>query len=116
MKTIKERVAAGARWLDKHEPGWADQIDGTALRMENSRMCVLGQVYGSFHGDAAGRATYRVSVPLGRKYAIGFGDVAADRGFNAHSNYAIMHEYMLLEQEWQRVIKARQSVKEEVNA
>lgn len=46
--SIEERVAAGAAWLDKHRPGWADAINLDQLDLADCTVCVLGQVYGDF--------------------------------------------------------------------
>lgn len=48
MNTIAERVAAGAAFLDKHDPEWwrADverAIDLDALRLQSYEDCILGQ-------------------------------------------------------------------------
>jgi hypothetical protein len=44
----RERVSAGARWLDEVEPGWAERIDLDDFRLADGRRCILGQLYGSF--------------------------------------------------------------------
>lgn len=41
----KKAVARGAKWLDKHEPGWAHRIDPDAIVMSNECRCVLGLLY-----------------------------------------------------------------------
>lgn len=47
---LAKRVKAGAELLDKHRPGWADQIDTPALQIESADRCVLGQVFGDYAG------------------------------------------------------------------
>lgn len=42
--TIAERVAAGAAWLDEHEPGWVDLIDLDKLNLASGCRCILGQL------------------------------------------------------------------------
>lgn len=42
------RAAQGAEWLDDFRPGWASEIDVAALDIKSDRLCVLGQLYGSF--------------------------------------------------------------------
>jgi hypothetical protein len=44
VSTIAERVAAGAAWLDEHEPGWVDRIDTDRLDLSSRCRCVLGQL------------------------------------------------------------------------
>ena len=48
LPPLAERVAAGAALLDRHQPGWATQVDPTLLDMQDPRADVLGQLYGSF--------------------------------------------------------------------
>ncbi len=52
--TIEQRVAAGAAWLDEHEPGWERRIDLATLDLASSCRCVLGQLFAgkvSAHGS-----------------------------------------------------------------
>jgi hypothetical protein len=66
MSTIAERVAAGAAWLDEHEPGWRQRIDRDKLDLGNCVRCIGGQLAGIYvaflrrHDLTAGAA-----VPLG---------------------------------------------------
>lgn len=46
MSTIAERVAAGAAFLDEHEPGWVDRIDLDRLDLDLCPDCIIGQLYG----------------------------------------------------------------------
>jgi len=48
VTTIDERVAAGAKWLDEHRPGWWQRIDLDTLNLGDPCQCVLGQLYGHF--------------------------------------------------------------------
>lgn len=43
-----ERVAAGVRWLDEHEPGWRDWIVVEAFDIDHECRCIFGQLYGHF--------------------------------------------------------------------
>jgi hypothetical protein len=43
MTTITERVAAGAAFLDEHDPEWWREIDLDALDLSETDRCVLGQ-------------------------------------------------------------------------
>lgn len=40
-----EQAAAGAAWLDRHEPGWAHRIDLTELDMAQADRCVGAQAH-----------------------------------------------------------------------
>lgn len=46
--SIPERVAAGAAWLDEHQPGWVERIDLDALEMRDCMSCILGQLFGGY--------------------------------------------------------------------
>lgn len=54
MSTIAERVAAGAAWLDEHEPGWVGRIDLDVLDVADDERCIAGQLRGSFGEAVAG--------------------------------------------------------------
>jgi hypothetical protein len=45
-KEMRENVRRGAKLLDKHYPGWAEQVNGAAIdgifEMQDPRVCVLG--------------------------------------------------------------------------
>ena len=46
--SVAERVAAGARWLDEHRPGWDREIDLGRLDIRDECNCVIGQQLGDF--------------------------------------------------------------------
>lgn len=48
LPPIPDRVAAGARLLDRERPGWAQQMDPDRLDLRDQRDCLLGQIYGCF--------------------------------------------------------------------
>jgi hypothetical protein len=48
MTTPAQRVASGARFLDKERPGWHKEIKLTKLTMQAGTHCIIGQLYGSF--------------------------------------------------------------------
>lgn len=47
-ETLASRVSEGAKWMDRHRPGWAERIDTNELRMSHCTRCVLGQDRGSY--------------------------------------------------------------------
>lgn len=53
LPTIAERVAAGAAWLDEHEPGWVDRIDLGRLNIRRCADCIGGQLGGWWSKFAA---------------------------------------------------------------
>jgi len=48
LPPISDRVAAGARLLDRDRPGWAHHIDPERLDMTTAHDDVLGQLDGDF--------------------------------------------------------------------
>jgi hypothetical protein len=50
--SITSRVAAGAAYLDAHEPGWLDRIDLGELDIGNGSTCMMGQLKGHFRNYA----------------------------------------------------------------
>ena len=46
--TVQERVNAGSEFLDKKYPDWPGIINSRTLRLNNCRMCILGQLFGHF--------------------------------------------------------------------
>lgn len=45
----EDRVAKGAKLLDRVRPGWADKIAQHRIDMNLCSMCILGQLWGSFY-------------------------------------------------------------------
>ena len=84
MTTIKERVQAGAEFLDKALPDWwngkeTPTLDLEILNMNNQSMCVLGQCFG--HYDIAckklGIAAWTVDERKGKPSAQALGFLGA---------------------------------------
>lgn len=50
--SVEQRVAAGAAWLDEHEPGWERRIDLGVLELADDCRCVLGQLSGRTMDEA----------------------------------------------------------------
>jgi hypothetical protein len=48
VTTVAERVAAGAAYLDEHQPGWSRFIDLKKLDISSSCRCILGQLHGDY--------------------------------------------------------------------
>lgn len=123
--TIPERVAAGAAFLDEHDPQWwkADverAIDLDTLRLESLDSCVLGQrcplsVLADYLGTDEDRLERFDRLEAYRAYG-GFlsginnyfeiGDWARGLGFNTGRGFT---EWDQLTAEWKRVITERRS-------
>lgn len=48
MTTTEARVGEGAKWLDRHKPGWLGQINLNRLDLATCGECVLGQTFGDY--------------------------------------------------------------------
>lgn len=48
IETPAVRVARGVALLDEHRPGWWKRIQVNALKMQNTCLCVIGQLEGNF--------------------------------------------------------------------
>lgn len=106
MSTIAERVAAGAVFLDEHDPGWWQRIDLAVIDLGSPCCCVLGQLHLDKSPNPAfayrrGRDALGLSANRGRE--LGFDayqdDMAGDVGA----------EYYDLTAEWKRVITGRRT-------
>lgn len=99
--TIPERVAAGAAFLDEHEPGWDSRIDLERLDLGSSCACVLGQLYKGFGAGliATGLLDYEYSrgADLGFHWLVGTTEAAE------------LREIKDLTAEWHHLITERRS-------
>jgi hypothetical protein len=95
VKTIEQRVADGATFLDMTVPGWWDRIDVKLLDLGNCFKCVLGQLCGDF-GDGVVEFNVPDEVELG--FDVRCGDLAFD---------STLHDQ--LTGEWRRIILARRA-------
>lgn len=130
MSGVAERVAAGAAFLDEHEPGWwrADDkraIDLDMLDMGTGDVCILGQrcpvetlrVYLGFPPmDEEDRefaymayAEQLSGSPRGDRYPLDLWAVAHgfNRPFDVCNPDAMSREYAALTAEWKRLITSR---------
>jgi hypothetical protein len=116
MTTVTERVAAGAGFLDEHDPEWWREIDLDELDLGSSYGCILGQrcpmeVYNRGElGDTryTAMAKHLSGIVSGRDAD----RWAAARGFqsgDADPDDEGDAEYAALTAEWKRVITERRS-------
>ena len=54
----REKVAKGARLMDKILPGWYNRVDLDALDMFSGSMCLLGQTFGVHHEQCLAQEMY----------------------------------------------------------
>lgn len=95
-QSIKGRVAAGVKLLDKLCPGWQLTIDVPELDISSPSRCVLGQVFGAY---TEGLDYLLRNTPKG-------GDIVP---LTTHFGFALSsHEdgkYPLLTRTWQKAIR-----------
>jgi hypothetical protein len=103
--TVAERVAAGAAWLDEHEPGWETLMNVLDLDMSVGCRCVLGQLYAAAAEDS--------NWEDGFSHGVAAHDISSDQcialGFDTHP-LGPVNEFAALTAEWRRVITARRAV------
>lgn len=112
--TIAERVAAGAAFLDAHDPGWDQRIDLGQLDLHSPCQCVLGQL-------AVGLSLWSdilTHFDLRRDWERGPRPADTDLGFNAFDSDGDdedaalaqeTEEYETLTAEWRALIEARRA-------
>lgn len=102
MTTIAERVAAGAAFLDEHEPGWDQRIDLGRLDIAAGCSCILGQLHGDYGVGLSDSGVIDVDVPGYHlpEEAYGFVWIGIDSEIT---------EIRDLTAEWKRLIAARQA-------
>jgi hypothetical protein len=106
--TVAERVAKGVKWLDANAPGWDLNIDLNRFDLGSGCGCVLGQTFGRYEG-APLFIGEDCPWPLGKRDHVAvangfFADPFSDDDSDGSDDWAD------LEDEWWRVIKARQAV------
>lgn len=119
MSTIAERVAAGVKFLDEHDPDWwrADiehPVNLWELSLSNPRRCILGQRCprekrgDNFDSPYVEMARSLSGIPAGSEDLLPW---AAALGFEASltSIGVSVTEYETLTAEWKRVIAERRA-------
>ena len=83
----REKVAKGAKLMDKILPGWHNQVNLDKLEMESGAMCLLGQTFGVHHERSLAKEMYprefeeavsKMSVESGCDYQ----SMYRDRGYH----------------------------------
>jgi len=100
VTTIAERVAAGAAFLDEHDPDWWKRIDLASLNLRSTCHCVLGQLYPD--PDDPDESFETATLQLGLS-----GAVIEASGFDLPFPEIAEGHYHDLTAEWKRVITAR---------
>lgn len=116
LRKIDERVARGAKWLDKVLPGWARKVTISTLNLGNPNECVLGQLAPAFvkicPTVAAETGAYGGSFTTVVDGLAMSQRTYVSRGFDESRShmlppFAEVSEYDLLDEAWKREIRAR---------
>lgn len=98
---LKDHVSLGATLLDRAEPEWAAMVDVDGLNLNETDLCILGQIFGTY--DKGLQALNMAE-----------GTSAALHGFNLHEtlvsqdNDDLWNTYMKkLAEFWKEEIKSR---------
>lgn len=106
MSTITERVAAGAAFLDEHDPEWWREIDLDALDLGSGARCVLGQRCPLEGPSQFTRQSEAMSGFSWEYDEDALGEWVARYGFDVSADDV---RYSDLTAEWTRVITERRS-------
>lgn len=60
-----ERIKAGVKLLDSHQPDWRKKVDPKKLDLLHHDNCILGQVYGGFSTGARALGIWGRSIEFG---------------------------------------------------
>jgi len=87
---------AGAKFLDREQPGWETLIDLNELHMNDCTQCILGQLYGWYDDGLS-------ALNLGAFN----GYDAADLGFDTAGSRGATEDYDVLTHQWAKQITRR---------
>lgn len=108
--TIADRVAAGATYLDEHEPGWWKLIELGRLNLASGCRCVLGQLEMARTGDPWSNycdAVDRLGLADSQSAALGF--ECSPGGVTDYDYEARDAEYAELTVAWRELIEKRRA-------
>jgi hypothetical protein len=113
-RTVAERVAAGAAWLDEHDPGWWRKDSGNAINLKaldlaDTTACILGQrcPVERFARSASTPFDAQLRyITRGKGVWSSLWDWAVQHGFMAGGDRP---DYPPLTREWRTVIKKRRA-------
>lgn len=97
--SIHKRVENGVALLDSVYPNWDERIDLMKLNMIDCKLCVCGQLFGSFMS-----AIKVLDIDTDTEH---FDFVGAEYGFNVEGVRNEGEQYEMLREEWTDVIKDR---------
>lgn len=97
----ERRVAKGAVRLDAVYPGWYDKIDLDRLDLSHWQLCVLGQLYGTYH--------YGVDVLDIEKEREALGFTLYHHACTARERRAVGGRWLMLAEVWKKAILERRA-------
>lgn len=100
-----DRVAAGAKLLDRVVPGWAERVDFDSLDMSDGMNCILGQLFGENVKTPPGHYGYNVGTRILADADPDFG--AINYGFDLRTFSATDSEWEDLRWAWVDEVEAR---------
>jgi hypothetical protein len=118
-KNIQARVKRGAKWLDKHEPGWEKKVNPKLLNMSAGTACILGQVYGDHDNADDWTNGYDIGSGIieldkaGRSLPNGFRNIPSYYGFDESAmeddlyGDSMSEFWSILAEEWVAAAKER---------
>lgn len=101
MSWADDYAAVGARYLDEHEPGWAERIDLITLEMVSPCGCILGQLGGDYRDELRERGWNGSHAA-----ALGF-TVPVDPRVDISTPVAVDNAWAELDVAWIAQIRAR---------
>lgn len=100
----RERVVAGAAFLDEQQPGWYEAIDVDTLELAHGGSCVLGQLHGEFRLGLGRTAIFNFSsAPRSSLSPVGLGFLCV-QGVSAAEQE---RDYDLLNAAWREEVRCR---------
>jgi len=97
------RVNRGVKYLDKHEPGWAEKVV-RPINLCSQTNCVLGQVDGDFFDYLDKKFTWLAWLPPYHYVVSGVWSIL--HGFDGHEGMGVIDEATEL---WRVAVEDRQS-------
>lgn len=92
MRSLKQRVTKGAKFLDKKYPEWWKEINTASLNLGSCLHCVLGQLYGYY-----GKGTQALNITFR----------APDLGFCTDSGFDCIQKHKELTKFWIEEVQKR---------
>lgn len=111
LDQIPDRVAAGIKYNDEHDPGWWKLIDLDDLNMSDCDRCIRGQIYRRTHSKDVENAylafTQEREMETDEEVALGFNRPMPSEANDLYTPAGTKAYYLSLAKEWADRIKER---------